>query len=238
MSPGEYPDRDPQLFYELARDRHAAQVDALNSLDTKLAFFLTSSSALLGILVAIYALRPNAFDAPELGLLSASGLAWLVLTGRALNAFRHRAWRSGPKLPDVFDLHFSEDDARLKWRVANVFWHDYNYNKRHEDRKGAALTWALLLFVTQTVLLVAALVLVAAGSGSNGSSRHSECPAQAGRDASALAGSAPEGCLRVPESADLRHSSAVGSLTRHAASATVRARMSARDRRASIVRSA
>jgi len=166
MSSGQYPDRDAQLFYELARDRHAAQAETLNLLDSKLAFFLTSSSALLGILIAVYALRPDSFHAPGLALLSGSGLAWLVLTGFTLHAFRHRAWRSGPKLPEVFDLHFSENDERLKWRVANVFWHDYNYNKCHEKRKGRALTWALLLFVTQTVLLLVALLLVAVSGSS------------------------------------------------------------------------
>jgi hypothetical protein len=36
MSGGEYPDRDPQMFYELARERHAPQADVLNSLvDTR-----------------------------------------------------------------------------------------------------------------------------------------------------------------------------------------------------------
>jgi hypothetical protein len=35
MSGGDYPDRDPQLFYELARDRHAGQAALLDSLDDR-----------------------------------------------------------------------------------------------------------------------------------------------------------------------------------------------------------
>jgi hypothetical protein len=224
------------MFYELARDRHARQADALNSLDTKLAFFLSSSSALLGILVAVYALRPDSFHTFGLVLLTASGIAWAFLTVIALNAFRHRGWRSGPKLPEVFDLHFSEDQKRLHWRVSNVFWHDYNFNKRHENRKGKALTCALLLFVIQTALLVAALLFVAV-SGSSESTRRSQCPARAASDVQVPAPVVPGKCL-VPGSADLPLPSAFRSLTRHAASATVRTRPSACPSRASITRSA
>src|SRR4051794_25679825 len=94
--PDDYPKRDPQLFYELARDRHAAQADTLNVLDTKLSFFLSSSSALLALLVAVYALRSDTFEAWEWVIPAASGAAWLVLTTLALNAFHPKKWLSGP----------------------------------------------------------------------------------------------------------------------------------------------
>jgi len=169
--PGKYPDRNTQLFYELARDRHAAQADALGALDTKLAFFLTSSSALLGILLAVYALRSDALHVFEWLLVGLSASAWILITGFALDAFRHRPWSSGPQLQQVFDDHFGErDDNRIRWGVANRFWGDYNRNKEHEVRKGRALTVALLLFVTQTAVLVLGLVLVVV-SGSSESSR-------------------------------------------------------------------
>ena len=162
MSSG-YPDRDPQLFYELARDRHAAQASLLDSLDGKLVFLLSGSSALVSLLVAIYALRPDAFDRWEIVVPIVSAASWLVLTCFALNAFRASAWRSGPKLADVFKDQFSEkDDATLTWLVANDLWHAYNKNKSLEDRKSLALKVALGLFVSQTVLLVCSLVLVAA----------------------------------------------------------------------------
>src|SRR5215210_5368138 len=93
-----YPNRDPQLFYELARDRHAAQAETLSVLDTKLGLLLSTSSALLSVLVAVYALRPDAFDAWALLLLSVSGAAWLLLGASAVHAIWHRPWRSGPEL--------------------------------------------------------------------------------------------------------------------------------------------
>jgi len=158
---GDYPNRDPQLFYELARDRHAAQADALSALDTKLAFFLSSSSALLSILIAVYALRPGAFHVLELVLVGVSGGVWLLLTVRALYAFRHRPWQSGPLLQEFYDLYPVRNERRLRWIAANRFWGDYDDNKPLENRKASALTWALCLFVTQTFLLVATLVLVA-----------------------------------------------------------------------------
>jgi hypothetical protein len=178
---GEFPDRDPEMFYGLARDRHAAQAALLDSLDSKLVFLLSGSSALLGILVAVYALRPDAFDGSEFVLPAASGAAWLVLSCFALNAFRASAWRAGPKLAPVFADQFSEkDDATLKWLVANGLWHAYNNNKPLEDRKSFALKVALALFVSQTVLLVASLVLVARAGSETAGRPHR--PAAAARD--------------------------------------------------------
>jgi hypothetical protein len=186
MGRGVYPDRDPQLFYELARDRHATQADLLNSLDSKLIFFLSGSSGLLGLLVAVYTLRPNAFDDWKVGVAVASGVAWVVLTAFALHALWAAIWRLGPKLPEVFDRHFTtEDDRTLKWRVANHFWHDFNHNKPLENRKARALRWAQWLFVSQTLLLVAALAL-AARSGSDTTPR-CQSPFRAARDAQAPA---------------------------------------------------
>src|SRR5687767_13747203 len=104
---GEYPDRDPEMFYGLARDRHAAQAALLDSLDSKLVFILSGSSALVGILVAVCALRPDAFDGWEFVLPAASGAAWLALTCFALHAFRPVAWLSGPNLAAVFNDQFS-----------------------------------------------------------------------------------------------------------------------------------
>ena len=116
----------------------------MDSLDGKLVFLLSGSSALLGILVPVYALRPRAFHGWEFVLPAASGAAWAALTVSALHAFRANVWRSGPKLPQVFDRQFSdEDDATQKWHVANHFWRDYNDNKPLEDRKARALKVSL-----------------------------------------------------------------------------------------------
>jgi hypothetical protein len=170
--PLKYPDRDPQMFYELARDRHSAQAQGLDLLDTKLSFFLSSSSALLAILVAVYALREDGFNAWEWGLPVASGAAWLALTMLALSAFQPKKWLSGPKLQETFDLHSTEDETRLKWRVAHTFWCDYETNRSLEGHKVRALKWSRWLFIAQTAFLVAALVLVALFRDSD-TSRHS-----------------------------------------------------------------
>ncbi len=204
--PGEYPDRDPQMFYELARERHAAQAETLSVLDGKLGLLLSTSSARLGILVAVYALRPSAFDATAKTLFVASGAAWVVLAAFAVHALWHRPWKSGPLLQKVFNLHFSEDEDRLKWRVANAFWHDYNHNQGHEERKARALHWALRLFVLQTALVVVALFLVAMSDSDK--TRHSRYLGPAVRGAPVLAPAAE--CPRVLESADLPHSSIRG----------------------------
>src|SRR6266545_1905216 len=91
-------------------------------------------------------------------------------------------WRSGPERQTVFDLHFSEEkDERLKWRVANTYWHDFNRNKVFADRKGNALALVVRLLVIQTAL-VAAVLLLLASSGSD-TKPHSEYPGAAARGA-------------------------------------------------------
>jgi len=230
---GQYPDRDPQMFYELARERHAAQAETLSLLDNKLSFFLSSSSALLALLVAVYALRPNAFEAWEWAVPAASGAAWLVLSAFAIHAIWHRPWKSGPQLQKVFDLHFSENDSTIKWRAANIFWRAYDHNTILEKRKARALHWALALFIGQVLLLVVSLALVAHDQRSDTTHR-TECLAEAVRDERVpleLAAVAPAQELRV-RSAPARPHSSRGSVTAsYAASGTACARLFARKTR-------
>jgi hypothetical protein len=204
---GKYPDRDPDFFYDLARERLATRFESLNLLDNKLSLVLSASSTLLGILIAVFALRPDSFHGWALGLLIASGSAWLVLTGLALYALWHRPIKSGPDLQKTFNrLATDESDAAVKWKAAVTFWCDYDSNKRHQDRKANALTCVLALFVIQTALLVGSLALVAAGS--SGSSHRSRSLGQGALDAEALAArvaSSRPGPVYLP---DLHRSSA------------------------------
>jgi hypothetical protein len=148
----------------------------------------------------------------------------VLLSAFAVHAVWHRPWRSGPQLQKVFDLHFSENDSKIKWRAANTFWHDYNHNTTHEKRKARALHWALGLFIGQTLLLVIALVLVAHDQRSDTTPR-SECPARAahGEQAALLQVAAPQRARRA-DSALARPRSSRKSLTTYAASGTARTR--------------
>jgi hypothetical protein len=233
MSRGDYPDRDPQLFYELARDRHAAQADVLASLDSKLTFYLSASGGLLGILVAVFALRPDAFDAAGLVLTIASGLAWLLLTGTALKSLGLVRWKAGPKLDEVSESYRTdESDWSRKWRVAESFQRDYEENKPLEEGKACALKWALRLFIAQILLLVLALVLLALSDDSDTSRRSQKAPGFA-RQTPTLVGSA---CLSRRPAVGLVHPSARDPI--YAASGIALARLTASDNRANIVRSA
>jgi hypothetical protein len=236
-----YPDRDPQLFYELARDRHASQSVVLDLLDSKLNFYLTSSGALVSLLVAVYALRPDEFDGWRIVLPAASGAAWLLLTRFALCAVRPNKWEAGPMLQDVYDSHFSkDDDATLKWRAACHFWSDYDKNKSLMAEKVDALKLSQRLFIIQTALLVAALSLVALSD--SGTSRHSPRRSVAARDVPVHAAQGRLVPARedraVLERARLRSSRP--SLTLHYAASEMASRVqwSACASRASITRSA
>ena len=55
-----YPDGDPHLVYEVARDYLTAQLSFVDALDAKLGVFFTGASGLLGVAAAILALAPPA----------------------------------------------------------------------------------------------------------------------------------------------------------------------------------
>jgi hypothetical protein len=58
----DFPASDPELMYDLARARLDRQLGVVDSIDAKLSGFFAAGSALLGIVAAIYAIRPSTFE--------------------------------------------------------------------------------------------------------------------------------------------------------------------------------
>ncbi len=68
-----YPDKDPEVLYDLALTRLERQLASADAIDVKLGIFFAGGTALIGILAAAFALNPKAFRG---GGRRSSLLAW------------------------------------------------------------------------------------------------------------------------------------------------------------------
>jgi hypothetical protein len=166
--PPDYPLRDPQMFYELARDRLATQLSMLSAVDSKIALLVSFASGLLGLLAAVLALSTPkdevSLSLPHLGLLVAAAVPYAYAAFKGIRAYRAREWSVGPKLGQVMKtMEGSKDDARVKWGLATDFWTCYFENRVAYEAKSDALQAVFLAVVIQTGLVVLALALVGAG---------------------------------------------------------------------------
>jgi hypothetical protein len=163
-----YPDRDPDLFYELARDRLEMQLTTIDALDNKIGLLVSLASGLLGILAAVFALsatrNDEAVGVTQLCVLAVAAVAYVVVAWFGIKAYRCRSWNVGPDLRQVWDdLWGNMDDAHLKWEVARDLWAYYDSNCGAQNLKADALLIVFVGVVIQTALVVLALALVAVG---------------------------------------------------------------------------
>lgn len=161
-----YPTGDPDVFYDLARAQLAVQLEALDAVDGKVGLLFSTSSALLGILAAVFALRSKDLGALEYAAVGAFLVIYLVISWQSERAYRARGWNTGPSLKQVYSAYAAlggGDDRELKWKVANHVRIDYEKNQKFANLKLEALQMILPCVIGQTLILVLALVAVAAG---------------------------------------------------------------------------
>jgi hypothetical protein len=159
-----YPNRNPDLMYEVARDHLTGQLAAADAADAKLGMLVGWGSAAPGIFAAVLALRPTAFHAVETLLLVGTGVAYLILAVIVYLALSRKKWGLGPNLRQVWRDHLGKDERRLKWDVAADYLGYYEANKPKYDGKVTALRWSLALVFVESSALVLGLVLVASGN--------------------------------------------------------------------------
>lgn len=160
-SRSDYPDRDPGLFLELARDRLNTQLSAIDALDGKIGLLFSLASGLLGILAAVLALR--AATSALLALVP-TVVAYCVVAYAGVSAYLTRTWKIGPDLGDVWNgLWKADSDALATWKVANALWSDYEANRKLVNSKTGALRVMFAGIIIQSLLLALALALVTVG---------------------------------------------------------------------------
>jgi hypothetical protein len=166
MSPGKYPDRDPQMFYELARDRLSIQLEAIDAVDNKIGLLASLASALMGILAAVVALRGHPLHRPEIVVIVLSAFVYVRISIHAIRAYFSRSWKAGPELTKVWALLWSDSaDDLVKWKVARAFWESQEINETAFTKKANVLPLLLVGVVIQTVLLGALALVLALGAG-------------------------------------------------------------------------
>ena len=150
----DYPDRDPDLFYALARDRLSAQLETIDAVDNKIGLLVSLASALMGILAAVVALRGHSFGWLEIALMGLSALTYLFVALKAFEAYRARRWKTGPNLVQVRKALLGHDTDRLVgWQIANTLKEAYEINADPLSVKARVLPLLLGGVVTQTLLL-------------------------------------------------------------------------------------
>jgi hypothetical protein len=163
MSQIPYPERDARVFFDAARDRLSVQLQTLDALDTKVAVLFSTSTALLGILAAVLALKAGSFNGWDYWAVLTSGVEYSIVAAYSWRAYRVREWHVGPDLRSIYRLYSEspDTDAQLEWAVANKFRQDYEANKPDVEKKSNALRPIGLALFIQTLTLVLTLVLVA-----------------------------------------------------------------------------
>lgn len=161
-----FPDRDPQVFFDLARDQLAGQLEALDALDSKIGLLFSTATTLVGILAAVLALRPGRFGVVEYTAAFLTLVVYAVVCWQTERAYRARDWKAGPNLKQLYRLYkdSSEDDRWFKWQMANQLRLDYESNKGQQVFKSDALQVILPWVMTQSAILVLTLFLVAVGA--------------------------------------------------------------------------
>lgn len=164
MSANAYPDRDGRVFFDLARDRLSVQLEAIDAVDNKIGMLFSVSTAMLGILAAVLALKSGKLLDRHYVFFGFSVAAYLVVTWKSFRTYSAKAWNAGGDLKKTWHMYAESDesDKRLEWKVANRIRIDYEANQKDAESKLAGLRWVFAALVIQSLSLVVTLVLVAA----------------------------------------------------------------------------
>jgi len=160
-----FPSRDPQLMFELARDRLSLQLASVDAADTKLLGLASWSTAGPAVLAAVLALRPQYFHGLEIAALALVVAAYIAEATLAVRALWGKNWRNGPGLLALWNDHFTElSEQELRWNVARDLWDYFDQNAPMYRCKMRSIRAVLLLVMLETAGLVIGLVLVAVGA--------------------------------------------------------------------------
>ena len=162
-------------MYEAARDRLATQLNFIDAVDGKIAMLVSMASGLLGIAAAVFALHattPSSKDAAapgltgwQIGALTLGAVVYLGIVWFGIRAYSCRDWHVGPALDALWDQHKTNDtDDYIKWGVAVDTWLDFEHNLPTYTRKEEALRVVFVGAALETLVLVAAISLVATGT--------------------------------------------------------------------------
>jgi hypothetical protein len=149
----------PEVAFELARDRLSYQLASADSLQSTVGVLYGVSATLIGIMVAILALKPHLpawVWAPSVTLV----VVYVALTILIAWGWRGKKWEFGPKIREYATSQ--DDEDRALWRVTATLMEVYDDNGgRYRHR-----VWLLRAAVASLAIETLALLAVAAAAWS------------------------------------------------------------------------
>lgn len=157
MTKEQFPDRDPSIWYELSKDALDRQLSFVDAIDAKVGGMFGTGSALLGILAAVYALKPDAVKGTQTGFLIGSAILYGVVALASIATLMKRRWGTGPAvraLEDLAEVHDYTDD-QIRWKAASTYLDDMERNEIWYSFKvwGLRVVVIFLFFETVSVAL-------------------------------------------------------------------------------------
>jgi hypothetical protein len=153
MTDETFPDRDPGIWYELSKDALDRQLSFVDAIDAKVGGLLGSGSALLGILVAVYALKPDAVKETQTALLVVSAILYGILALASIAVLMKHRWRTGPKVrameSDADERGYT--DIQIRWKAASTYLDDMEKNECWYTFKIWGFNAAVTCLVLETV---------------------------------------------------------------------------------------
>jgi hypothetical protein len=148
-----YPPTDPEVMYDLARDRLDRQLGSIDAVDAKLGINFSIGSGLIGVAAGVYALNPATGWPPVVS----TTVLYVALTCVCLLGLRLRKWRTGPQIEQVYQDHIDFTAPVMKWRTSDTLVNHYHCNEADYLAKVKWATWSSFLLLTETAVLVVGL---------------------------------------------------------------------------------
>ena len=156
----DFPERNPELAYEVGKNLVDVQLQAVDSLDNKAGMAFGFAGAILAIPLAVLALDSSSRDWPVLHLLLGGGAAYLGCSFLCLISLLVRGWAAGPTLQELWeysrDEAFTDDD--MKWWAAEVYKESFEENESRLKMKGDQVIGSMAMLAIQTALMAGALL--------------------------------------------------------------------------------
>jgi hypothetical protein len=153
---------DPTLLTDLARDQLGYLLGSADAAETKTGIFFGVGSTLVGLLVAIVALKPPRTPW-SIGCASGAGATYLTLTVFCLWVYRTDKWRLGPDVRLLAGKWRTRTAEANKWAVLQTLLMDYTDNTKPYGHKLLRTRVGATLLLAETLALGGLAVCIAWG---------------------------------------------------------------------------
>lgn len=160
-----YPNADPSLSYDLAKNELSILLSSVDALDNKVAFGLSLATTLIAILLAFLGIRTgqeaDIISAWSVGLLAATGALYLCTTALFAMAFWISSWEIGLRAQDARDEaeRYRDYVDVLYWWATEMLIESLSYNHRQYRRKQLLLSLGFGLLAMQFAVGAASIVV-------------------------------------------------------------------------------